>query len=71
MELNHDFKIGDEVYHVSNPQMIMAIENIENDKIECSFWDKVSNKHVFQFFNYTSLRKKDNGPKITIVNSLP
>jgi len=66
MELNHDFKIGDEVYHVSNHRLVMAIEDIDHDRIECSYYNEKPTSIESQKSNYNSLSKVTKGPSMRV-----
>lgn len=54
-----DYKIGDCVYHKSNPTIVWIIEKIENNKAFCSTIIKGSNEYKEEIFELTSIMKCD------------
>lgn len=62
-----DFKIGDEIYHKSNPSVKWIIESIDGGKVSCSTVLKDTLEQKKEVFVMTSI-KKCADPKITFRN---
>ena len=65
------FLLGDEVYHASNPKMIMVVVEVNGDDILCGWTDKESGKKKSDEFSSFELRKDDKRPLITYRTQLP
>jgi len=63
---------GDEVFHVSDPKLIMAVERIDERGVHCSWIHPKTFEQRDGVFSPLSLRKKPApGWKISTVGSLP
>lgn len=60
-----DFKIGDEIFHKSNPTIKWVIERIDNNEAYCSTIIKETLEHKKEIFTLTSIEKCAE-PKIII-----
>lgn len=52
-----NFKIGDEIYHKSNPTIKWIIEKIDNNEIYCSTVVKETLEQKKEIFTVTSIEK--------------
>jgi hypothetical protein len=52
-----DFKIGDEIFHKSNPTIKWIIERINETEIYCSTLMKETLEHKKEVFTVTSIEK--------------
>jgi hypothetical protein len=50
-------QLGDEVFHISDPSIIMRVESIENEMVVCSVTDPKTLARRSDIFLYESLRK--------------
>jgi len=61
-----DFKIGDDVYHLSNTSLIMVIKEIHTDmnEVTCRWIDKNGSVQTTEFMPEELGKKDDLRPKI-------
>lgn len=52
-----EFKIGDNIYHKSNPTIAWTIDKIENNEAFCSTLIKETYEHKKVIFSLTSIEK--------------
>ena len=62
-----DFKIGDEIFHKSNPSVKWIIESIDEGKVSCSTLLKDTLEQKKDIFAITSIKKCSN-PTVTFGN---
>lgn len=62
-----NFAIGDQVYHLSNPKLIMVAIEIQKDinEISCRWVDKDGRVQCTEFMAEELGNKKDSGPILT------
>ncbi|PRD48529.1 hypothetical protein [Sphingobacterium haloxyli] len=62
-----EFKIGDEIFHKSNPSVKWVIESIDGEQVACSTVLKETLEQRKEVFVTTSI-KKCADPKTTFIN---
>lgn len=61
MKTVNDFKIGDKVYHVTAPTIVMVIIEVNSDDLSCRWLDKNGTKHVEEFLPQELEKVSDRG----------
>ena len=65
------FQPGDEVYHVSDSKLIMAVESVSEKGVFCTWIHPKTYEHREGIYQPTSLRKKFKGLGIQAIGGLP
>jgi len=68
-----DFKIGDSVYHLSNPSLRMVAIHINEqlNEITCRWMDKNSKPQSLEFMAQELGKQDDLRPRINVVSHIP
>jgi uncharacterized protein YodC (DUF2158 family) len=66
-----DFKVGDEVYHLSNNDLMMVIKEIHQgiNEVTCRWIDKSGKVETVDFMPEELGKRSDTGPRITNLSS--
>jgi hypothetical protein len=69
--MTQTFEPGEEVFHASNPKIIMVVETIQDREVYCSWLDPKTSEKRDGNFSAVTLRKVDKGPLFRTVTVLP
>jgi uncharacterized protein YodC (DUF2158 family) len=66
-----DFKVGDEVYHLSNSSLMMVVREVhtEMNEILCRWIDNKGNIQTVEFMPEELGKRKDKGPRIVHITA--